>query len=250
TSFAQRSGVFEDPLFQRLAMFLELLPEALVPESQDLHCEDGRVLPPVEADGGHGHAGRHLRHAQDGVQVQLAAHRHSDDRFRGMGRDGAGERGGEARDRDEDFRRGVPNQISEEVRRAMGGCDDHVVSDAELVEERARLFPDLRVGLGTEDDEDVNGHRWDKVGSWNKGFPLPRRSAETAQLFMIARRKRPIAAAAPMIAARITPIDSTMMLTRLTLELNGPAYQAHRVPTINPPTKRPTPIFRLFPLPK
>src|SRR5712692_1966405 len=58
----------------------------------------------------------------------------------------------------------------------MGGCHDHLVPDAKLVQERTRLFSDLRVGLGTEDDEDINGHRWDKVGSWNKGFPLPPRS--------------------------------------------------------------------------
>ena len=67
---------------------------------------------------------------------------------------------------------------------------------------------------------------------------------------MIAKRKSPIAAAAPMTAARITPIDSTMMLTRFTLELNGPAYHAHNAPTTKPPTSSPTPIFRLFPLPK
>src|SRR5207245_9118861 len=83
-----------------------------------------------------------------------------------------------------------------------------------------------------------------------KAFHFRGGARRPAQLFMIARRKRPIAAAAPMTAARITPIDSTMTLTRLTLELNGPAYQAHRTPTINQPTKRPTPIFRLFPLPQ
>src|SRR5437867_10242972 len=93
----------------------------------------------------------------------------------------------------------------------------------------------------------IAGTRWVRG---IKAFHFRGGARRPAQLFMIARRKRPIAAAAPMIAARITPIDSTMTLTRLTLELNGPAYQAHRVPTINPPTKRPTPIFRLFPLPK
>src|SRR2546425_557131 len=51
------------------------------------------------------------------------------------------------------------DQIGNEVGRAMRGGDRHLVSDAELVQERTRLFSDLRVRLGTEDDEDIDGHR-------------------------------------------------------------------------------------------
>jgi len=145
-------------------VLLELVDQPLVPQGQDLHREDGRVLPPVEADGGHGYPGRHLRDAENGIQIQLAAHRHSDHRLRRVGRDRTGKCRGEARNRDEDSRGRVPNQIAQEVRRAMGGCDDHFVPDAKLVQERARLFSDLRVGLGTEDDEDVNGHRLGQGG--------------------------------------------------------------------------------------
>src|SRR5881396_3387683 len=67
---------------------------------------------------------------------------------------------------------------------------------------------------------------------------------------MMARRNSPIAAAAPMMAARMTPIDWTMIPTRSTLGATGPAYQPQRIPTMRPPTSRPTPILRLFPLPK
>src|SRR5213594_70306 len=67
---------------------------------------------------------------------------------------------------------------------------------------------------------------------------------------MIARRKSPIAAAAPMTAARITPIDWAMVPTRLVPALYGPAYHAQKTPTTKPPTRSPTPILRLFPLPK
>src|SRR6058998_1746657 len=67
---------------------------------------------------------------------------------------------------------------------------------------------------------------------------------------MIARRKSPIAAAAPMTAARITPIDWAMVPTKLVPALYGPAYHAQKTPTTKPPTRSPTPILRLFPLPK
>src|SRR3989337_781638 len=81
---------------------------------------------------------------------------------------------------------------------------------------------------------------------------IPRRPA-CGQLFMMASRKRPMATAAPMAAARITPMDSRMPPVRPTLSLMkayGPTPRAHTIPTARPPTSRPAPIFRLFPLPK
>src|SRR2546422_1018531 len=159
TSFAQRPRVLEDPFLQRLAVLLELVDQPLVPQGQDLHREDGRVLPSVEADGGHGYPRRHLRDAEYGIQIQLAANRHSDHRFRRVGRDRTGKCRGDARNSDEDFRGRVPNQIAQEVRGAM----------------------------------------------------VP---------------------------------------TRLVPALYGPAYHAQNTPTTKPPTRSPTPILRLFPLPK
>src|SRR5438094_153454 len=71
-----------------------------------------------------------------------------------------------------------------------------------------------------------------------------------AQSFMMASRNSPMAAAAPMRAARMTPIDWTMIGTSSTLPAAGPEYHPQARPTTRPPIRRPTPIFRLFPLPK
>src|SRR5207244_2497283 len=62
---------------------------------------------------------------------------------------------------------------------------------------------------------------------------------------MMASRKSPMAIAAPMIAARITPIDWMMTSIRTMPVEPGPEYQTQRIPTMRPPTRSPTPIFRL-----
>src|SRR6266480_4247341 len=101
-------------------MVLELLGETLVLEGENLDREDPRVLSPVEADRGDRDPGRHLRHAEDRVEVELPAHRHADDGLCRMGGDRPGEGGREPRNADEDPRGRVPDQVSEEVRRAVG----------------------------------------------------------------------------------------------------------------------------------
>src|SRR6059058_497416 len=63
---------------------------------------------------------------------------------------------------------------------------------------------------------------------------------------MMASRNSPMAAAAPMRAARMTPIDWTMIGTSSTLPAAGPEYHPQARPTTRPPIRRPTPIFRLI----
>src|SRR5436309_4320717 len=62
-------AVLEDPPLHRLPVLPELPHEPLVAEGEDLHREEGRVLPPVQAHRGDGDARVHLRDAEDRVEV-------------------------------------------------------------------------------------------------------------------------------------------------------------------------------------
>src|SRR5207245_7498707 len=65
TLLTEGLAVLVDPLPHRLTVFPEFRLEARVLEGEDLHREQRRVLPAVEADGCDRDARRHLRHAED-----------------------------------------------------------------------------------------------------------------------------------------------------------------------------------------
>src|SRR5437867_7529047 len=129
-------AVLEDPPLHRLPVLPELPHEPLVAEGEDLHREEGRVLPPVQAHRGDGDARGHLRDAEDRVEVHLPAHRNSDDGARRVRGDRAGKGGGEPRDRDEHLRVGGLHDPLQVLRGAVGGGHDHVVGDPELLQDR------------------------------------------------------------------------------------------------------------------
>src|SRR5436309_10571902 len=164
TLLTEGLAVLVHPALHRLPVLAELLLEPLVAQGEDLDGEEGRVLPAVQAHRGDGHARRHLRHAEDRVEVHLPAHGHAHD---GAGRvrgDRPGERRRKPRDRDEHLRVRRPHEPLQFLWSAVGGGHDHLVGDPELLEDLLRPLPHLGVRLAPEDDEDDRRHRWTKGG--------------------------------------------------------------------------------------
>ena len=136
----------------------ELCGDGCVRHGDDLGCKDRGVVAPVQADRGHRDPRGHLDHGEQRIHVDGAADGDSDHGFDGEGRHHSRERGGEARDGDENVGIAACHELLDPVGGAVRGCDRYVEGYPELLQNRHGLLGHGHVALASHDDGDLS-HR-------------------------------------------------------------------------------------------